>query len=106
MIGRTWGGKVPLAHAEGFHWHLLATGVADYRQLPGCLDVRLWRRDADDWAHFLLLSVWRDMAAVRAYAGDPPDTAVLYPEDEKFELVPDATVTHYDVLNLDQVPSV
>lgn len=101
MIARTWGGKVPEAQAGAFHRHLLLTGVADYRAQDGCLEVRLWRRDAEGWAHFLLSSVWRDMAAVRAYAGETPEVAVLYPGDDAFGLVPDRDVTHYHVLDLE-----
>jgi quinol monooxygenase YgiN len=100
MIARTWAGKVPTEHAEGFHRHLLETGVKDYRRQPGCLTVALWRRDALGWSHFLLSSTWRDLAAIRAYAGDAPERAVLYPEDEAFGLVPDDFVTHYQVLSL------
>jgi quinol monooxygenase YgiN len=100
MIARSWGGKVPIKHAEGFQRHLIATGVADYRQQPGCLDVQLWRRDGHGWAYFLLLSVWVSMDAIRGYAGERPDVAVLYPKDDAFGLVPDLTVTHYGVLDL------
>lgn len=105
MIARAWGGRVPLEHARGFHRHLLETGVADYRRQPACLDVQLWRRDEDGWAHFLLLSTWRDMDAIRAYAGQMPGLAVLYRGDEMFGLVPDTTVTHYEVLKLDGMES-
>jgi quinol monooxygenase YgiN len=101
MIARTWGGRVPWAHAADFHRHLLETGVADYRRQSGCLETWLWRRNADGWAHFLLVSVWRDMAAVRGYAGSAVDSAVLYPDDARFGLVPDTTATHYEVLALD-----
>lgn len=98
MITRTWGGKVPLVNAVGFHNHLLATGVEDYRQHPGCVEVRVLRRDSDGWAHFLLLSTWSSTDAIHEYAGESPNKAVLYPGDEAFGLVPDHTVTHYDVL--------
>jgi hypothetical protein len=100
MIARTWGGQVPLSQAEGFCAHLMRTGVADYRQQPGCHEVRLLRRDGDGWTHFLLLSVWQDMAAIRVYAGEKPEVAVLYPEDDAFGLIPDRTVTHYQVMDL------
>jgi len=101
MIVRTWSGRVPVAHAEGFHAHLLATGVADYRKHSGCCDVRLWRRDDADVAIFTLVSLWTDMDAIRAYAGEAPETAVLYPEDEAFELVPDRIVEHHLLLLAD-----
>jgi len=89
MIARTWGGRVPLIHATEFHRHLLRTGVSDYRQQPGCLEVHLWRRDVVGWAYFLLSSIWHDMDAIRAYTGETPEVAVLYPGDNAYELVPD-----------------
>ncbi|MGS5085277.1 antibiotic biosynthesis monooxygenase [Hydrogenophaga sp. A37] len=101
MIARSWNGRVPQEHAGCFHRHLLKTGVSDYRQQPGCLEVRLWRSDADRWASFLLLSVWRDLDAIRAYAGSTPEVAVLYPEDDAFGLVPDKMVMHYRVLSME-----
>lgn len=101
MIARTWSGKVPADHADGFYRHLIKTGVADYRRQPGCVSVALWRRREKDWVHFTLLSEWTDMAAIRSYAGDTPEVAVLYPDDEQFQLVPDLLVTHYEVLRVD-----
>jgi hypothetical protein len=98
VIARTWGGKVPLAHAAGFYRQLLQTGVEDYRQHSDCIEVKLLRRDIDGWAHFLLFSVWTSMDAIRTYAGDTPDKAVLYPDDDAYGLVPDEIVTHYDVV--------
>lgn len=38
------------------------------------------------------------MDEIRAYAGSTPEVAVVYPEDERFELVADRRVTHYEVL--------
>jgi len=100
MIVRSWSGKVPLWKAEDFHGHLLATGIEDYRQQPGCFDMQLWRRDDEEWAIFTLVSTWRDMASIRAYAGDRPEQAVLYPGDEVFGLVPDLTVQHHELLTI------
>jgi len=97
VIARTWGGKVPLEHGSGFHRHLLDTGVRDYQRVSGCLEIKILRRDAEGWAHFLLFSVWESWDAIRAYAGDAPETAVLYPDDERFGLVPDLTTSHYEV---------
>jgi quinol monooxygenase YgiN len=106
MIVRTWTGRVPVANAEDFHAHLLATGVADYRKNSGCCDVRLWRRDDADVAVFSLVSLWIDMDAIRAYAGEALEIAVLYPEDEAFELDPDRTVQHHQLLLADPMVNV
>lgn len=101
MIARTWRGRVPVRHAAAFERHLRRTGLSDYRAHAGCLDVRLWRREADGWTHFMLTSVWDSMDSIRRYAGPEPERAVLYPGDDAFGLVPDTTVEHFDVLSTD-----
>ena len=98
MIARRWSGRVPLRHAAGFAEHLRATGVSDYRAQSGCMTVTLLRRDHNGWAEFELTSLWSDRRAIAAYAGHDIDGAVLYPGDEAFELVPDRTVTHFEVV--------
>jgi len=103
MIVRTWSGRVPALHRDGFYAHLLATGVADYRAQHGCVDVRLWCSDDGTTATFTLVSLWTDMAAIRTYAGDQPEVAVLYPNDERFALDPDRTVQHHRLLLADPV---
>jgi heme-degrading monooxygenase HmoA len=80
-----------------YRGHLLDTGVRDYQRVSGCLEIKILRRDAEGWAHFLLFSVWESWDAIRAYAGDAPETAVLYLDDERFGLVPDLTTSHYEV---------
>lgn len=62
------------------------------------MEVRLFRREVEGWAVFLLVSLWTSMDEIRAYAGSTPEVAVVYPEDERFELVADRRVTHYEVL--------
>lgn len=98
MIVRTWRGRTPIAQAEAFTEHLMATGVADYRAQPGCREVRLWRQARDGWTWFTLVSLWTDMAAIAAYAGEEPSRAVLYPGDERFGLVPDLEVEHHELI--------
>jgi hypothetical protein len=88
MIVRAWSSRVPLGHGAGFHQHMLAAGVEDYRRQPGCRDVELWRRDEPRVAQFMLACWWRGMAAVRQYAGEEPAAAVLHPGEGRYELVP------------------
>jgi hypothetical protein len=43
------------------------------------------------------LSFWESMDAVRLFAGDDPEQAVLYPGDEDFLLDTDTPIAHFDV---------
>jgi hypothetical protein len=47
------------------------------------------------------LSWWRDMDAVRAFAGDQPEVAVYYPEDDRYLIDRPQYVEHYRVLESD-----
>lgn len=47
---------------------------------------RLFHRLEGDRAHFLTLSYWPSLTAVRAFAGDMVEKAKYYPEDAGFLL--------------------
>ena len=98
MIVRCWSGRLPRDKADGFRDHLVATGVTDFRAQPGCIDAAIWRRDEGDWVIFTLVSTWRDMDSIVAHAGPDPNRAILYPGDAAFDLVPDTTVTHHQLI--------
>ena len=50
-------------------------------------------RDERNFSSFL----WESWEAIRAFAGDDLEKAVYYPEDQKFLLALEPTVTHYEV---------
>jgi hypothetical protein len=40
------------------------------------------------------------MDAVRRFAGDDPERAVFYPEDDRYLVARDEHVTHYEVVDI------
>jgi len=48
--------------------------------------------------HFLLLTLWESLDAIRAFAGEDYDRARYYPEDDDYLLEREPFVVHYDVL--------
>jgi heme-degrading monooxygenase HmoA len=62
------------------------------------------RRDQGDRAEFITLSLWDSVDAIRAFAGDEIEAAVLYPEDARY-LLGESTVTHYQVVDQVKDPS-
>jgi heme-degrading monooxygenase HmoA len=97
MIARTWRGTVHRADAEEYAGYIRAIGFAEYGQTPGNLGAWLLRHDDGDRTEFITLSLWDSVDAIRAFAGDDIDAAVLYPEDARY-LVGESTVTHYQVV--------
>jgi heme-degrading monooxygenase HmoA len=98
MIVRTWRGATAAADGDRYLAYLHETGLREYRAVPGNKGVLALRRIVGDRAEFLLLSFWESEAAIRAFAGDPLDRAVYYPEDEHFLVDRDMHVNHFDVV--------
>ena len=98
MIARTWHGMTPAARADEYMDYLNKTGLPEYRTTLGNLGVYVLRRIEGNTAHFLLLTLWEDEAAIRRFAGLQMEKAKYYPEDEDFLLELEPTVTHYEVL--------
>jgi len=105
MIARIWHGVTRAADYDAY-WSLLQRlAIQDYQATPGNLGVRLFRRLEGDRAHFLTLSYWTSLDAVRAFAGDDIERAKYYPEDRDYLLEFERTVQHYDVAGPDLTAS-
>ena len=52
-----------------------------------------------DRTEIIALSLWDSVEAIRAFAGDDIDAAVLYPEDERYLINGLSSVAHYDVID-------
>jgi catechol 2,3-dioxygenase-like lactoylglutathione lyase family enzyme len=94
-VVREWRGWVATADRDAYVAYVAATGLAEYRATLGNLDARIETRDLDDGrTEVVTVSVWRDMDAVRAFAGDDPERAVFYPDDDRWLVDRDRHVSH------------
>ena len=98
MICRQWKGATSAADADAYGEYLERTGFSAYRQTPGHVRTLALRRVQGERAEFVILSLWKSMDAVRAFAGEDVGRAVFYPEDDRFLVERDEHVTHYDVV--------
>jgi heme-degrading monooxygenase HmoA len=89
---------VPAAKADAYHEYLLRTGVADYAKTAGNRGVYVLRRQEEEVAHFLLITHWDSVEAIKRFAGEDYERARYYPEDDDFLLEREPFVTHYEVL--------
>jgi len=97
MIVRSWHGIVPVEKAEAFKEYLRITGVAEAKVTPGNLAAHIYSQTQDKYEHFFMVSYWKDMESIKAFAGVSPQIAVTYPEDSKFGLISDPIVLHHEV---------
>ena len=49
--------------------------------------------------HFLMVSFWESMSAIKGFAGSDPERATYYPEDDEFLLDFEPSVAHYEVVS-------
>jgi len=98
VIARLWHGAVPASKAREYERYLEATGIPDYRATQGNRGVLVLRRLEGDRAHFLLISFWESLEAIRGFAGDDLERARYYPEDAQYLVELEPRVTHYEVL--------
>lgn len=97
MIVRVWHGRVPADKAEAYHEFLLRVAVPEYRATPGNRSVMELCRREGGVVHFLLITTWDSLDAIRGFAGDDVEKAHYYPQDSAFLLEFEPTVTHYEV---------
>jgi heme-degrading monooxygenase HmoA len=97
VIARTWRGETATGDADAYVSYLEATGIKEYRATPGNLGAMVLRRSLGETTEFVTFSLWESLDAVRAFAGDDPERAVFYPEDDRYLVARDLTVDHYEV---------
>ena len=96
MIARIWRGAVGIADGDAYAEYMDETGIAGYTSTPGNRGAWMLRRDVDDKTEFLMFTCgirWRRSRRSR----ERPEVAVFYPEDDRFLVEREETVSHYDV---------
>jgi heme-degrading monooxygenase HmoA len=98
MIARIWQGRVPASKGDAYYAYLLETGVPEYAATQGNKGVQVLRKTEDGVTHFLLLTLWDSVDAIKRFAGEDYANAKYYPADDEFLLEREARVQHYEVL--------
>lgn len=97
MIARVWRGWTRAEDAEDYVDYLQRTGMQAFRSTPGNQAGYILRRTDDGRTEFVVLSFWDSLEAIEAFAGDDVDQAVFFPEDDRFLVERETTVTHFEV---------
>jgi len=96
MIFRTWRGRIRTADRAEYVAYIRATGLDDYGNTPGNLGYQMITRDLGDGStEVATMSWWDSMDSIRGFAGDRPELARYYPEDDRFLVDRPQHVEHY-----------
>lgn len=102
MLARIWHGVTAKSKAEEYADYLNKTGVSDYQATDGNRGVHVLRRIEGDQAHFLIITFWDSVEAIKRFAGEDFEKARYYPEDENYLLEFEEKVAHYEVISSTQ----
>lgn len=92
-----WHGRVPASKANEYAEFMKERAAPDYGSVDGLQKTLFLRKDEIDVTHFLLVTYWDSMESVKQFAGNPPEKAKYYPEDDQFLIEKEETSALYEV---------
>ena len=98
MIARIWRGIAAPETANNYLQHLQHTIFPELAQIDGYQGASVLRRESDAGVEFTVQTLWESMDAIRQFAGDPLEAAVVAPAAQPLFRSYDHTVTHYEVV--------
>ncbi len=96
-VMRLWHGEVEIEKADEYENFMIERAAPDYGSVDGLLKLYFQRKNEEKKAHFLLVTLWDSIESVKRFAGDNPEMAKYYPEDDDFLLEKEKHVSMYEV---------
>ncbi len=96
-IMRLWHGEVAIDKADEYEKFMIERAAPDYGSVEGLVKLYFQRKNEEKKAHFLLVTLWDSIESVKKFAGDSPEIAKYYPEDDDFLLEKEEHVSMYEV---------
>jgi len=97
MIVRLWHGRTNISKADEYAEFMKERAAPDYGSTGGLKKLYSLRRIDGDAAHFLLVTLWDSMESAKDFAGEHPEKAKYYPEDDSFLLEKEEISALYEV---------
>jgi len=98
MIARMWHGRVPTSKAQAYRAFLNERAIPDYQSVEGNISTFILEREEGEVTHFIIMTYWESLGAIKSFAGDDAELAKYYPEDKDFLLEFEPRVAHYEVV--------
>lgn len=98
MMARTWSARTTREHAPRYAEHLRSHVLPSVRDIDGYEGAMLLQRDIDGGVEIMVITYWRSLEAISAFAGDDIERAVVAEEAAALLTDFDRRVNHYEVL--------
>jgi heme-degrading monooxygenase HmoA len=96
MISRVWHGWTKRANADAYERLLRDEVLPEIHRVKGFDGAQVLRRDAGGEVEFVTITRFDSLAAVREFAGEDYEVAVILPEAHKLLARFDARSAHYE----------
>jgi len=96
MITRNWTGVVKPERTNDYIAHLQNDTFKKLAAIKGFVNAAIAQRVVTDGTEFLVVTWWESMEAVRQFAGDAADIAVVPPVAQEMLVRYDPIVRHYE----------
>jgi heme-degrading monooxygenase HmoA len=97
MIGRLWHGRAGRDGADAYEAHFRAEVLPALERVAGYRGAYLLRRDDAEGTEFAALTLFESLGAVRAFAGEQYEVAVVAPAARALLRDYERTARHYTV---------
>jgi len=97
MIARVWHGWTKPENADAYEHLLRDEMFPSMRRIQGFEAAHLLRRAAGEEVEFVTITLFTSLDAVRRFAGDDYETAVLHPQAAGLLSRYDAKSVHYEI---------
>jgi heme-degrading monooxygenase HmoA len=98
MISRQWRGLAKVDCSQAYADHLRRETLAAIGKLPGFLRASILRRTSPEGVEYLVVTEWANLEAIRQFAGDNLEGAVVPPAVREMMLEYDHVVRHYEIV--------
>jgi heme-degrading monooxygenase HmoA len=98
MIVREWRGRTSQAREQDYINYFRRKVLPELGAVDGFLGASLLKTERAGEIEFLVLTRWASMDAIRKFAGDEIEEAVVHPEAAAMLRDYDRTVRHYEVV--------
>jgi heme-degrading monooxygenase HmoA len=99
MIVRVWHGRTRREGADAYQTHVVSSVFSKLAAIDGYVGGRVLRRETDKDVEFLVMTEWTSWNAIKAFAGQRPEVAVIEPEARAMLIDADEHVRHFAVVH-------
>ncbi|HEX4535715.1 MAG TPA: antibiotic biosynthesis monooxygenase family protein [Candidatus Acidoferrum sp.] len=97
MIARVWASRVTKSNLKAYLKHFSRNVLPDLRRYDGFASALVLTRDLDNETEVVVNTFWKNLAAIKAFAGSDCEAAVVVPEAAALLTSYDKRVKHYVV---------